>query len=345
MQRLAVTDELRAFMRDVAADWDGDHVAECAKGGRVEGTDVYRFTYFARDGHARFMLDLRQQQIREIAEGHIDEVDAVEHNVDARAPRGQALLVWGEYDQDALAVRSENELALALDGLQAIASIDPLVIRLWATADEQVVAVINGAECALYVVAGTGYGTSIGDSARTGTFELTDPDVGTFSVPWTACLSWRIVKPALMRFAESGDLGEEVLLDGSIPSQLLMFGDFDRAAELANRRPPAVDPAQTSLPGKVPQAEWARRLLGTLVELHLLELDTSIIDSITARTALLLVELGDDAQDEMPAAQKLAASLSKVRGIGALFATPGDLQIALRRTQYAPTAPVEVPWK
>ena len=41
-------------------------------------------------------------------------------------------------------------------------------------------------------------------------------------------MSWRVVRPALLRFAERGDLGEEVLLDGSIPSQLLMLGDFDR---------------------------------------------------------------------------------------------------------------------
>jgi hypothetical protein len=348
MHRLVVTDELRAFLRDVAAkpDWAGEHVAECARGIRVEGTDVYRFTYFARDGHGRFMLDLRAHQIRDIAEGHLDEIDAIEHDPDTRVPRGQALLVWGEYDQDALTVRSESELALVLDGLQALSCGDPIVLRLWATADEQVVAVVNGTECALYVVTGThGMGTSIGDSARTGTFEIVDHDVGAFSVPWTACLSWHTVRPALLRFASHGDLGEVVLLDGSIPSQLLMFGDFDRVAELETRRPPPLDPAQTSLPEKVPQAEWAKRLLRSLVELQLLELDTSIIDLITARTALLLLELGDDAQDQMPAAQKLAASLSKLRGIGALFATPGDLQIALRRTEHAPTAPVEIPWK
>jgi hypothetical protein len=356
MQRLAVTAELREFMRDVAAkvDWADTKelfgaealVAECARGGRVEGTDVYRFTYYARDGHGRFMIDLREQQIRDIAAGHIDEIEALEHDPDTRVPRGQALLVWGEYDVDALAVRSERELGVALDGLQAMGSIDPLMIRLWATADEQVVAMLNGAECALFVVRGTvGYGTSIGDSARTGTFELTEHDLGEVSIAWSNCLSWRVVRPALLRFAERGELGEEVLLDGSIPSQLLMLGDFDREAMLASRRAPVSDPAQTSLPDKIPHGEWAGRLLRGLVELHLLELDTSILPAISARTAMLLLELGDDAQDEMPAAQKLAKELAKIRGIGALDATPGDLQIALRRTQYAPTMPVEVPWK
>src|SRR5258706_6950706 len=225
MQRLSVTEELRAFMRDVAAKVDGAAdgaglcgpeavVTECAKGGRVEGTDVYRFTYYARDGHGRFMLDLREQQIRDIAAGHLDEVDALEHDPDTRVPRGQALLVWGEFDPDALAVRSERELGITLDGLQAIGSIDPILIRLWGTADEQVVCVLNGAECALYVVRGThGYGTSIGDSARNGTFELMDHDVGEVSIPWSVCLSWRVVRPALIRVAERGELGDEVLLD------------------------------------------------------------------------------------------------------------------------------------
>ncbi len=355
--RLQVTEELRAFMRDVAAkvDWTTDRaelvgpealVSECARGGRIDGGDQYRFTYYARDGHGRFTLELREQQIRDIAAGHVDEIDAVEHDPDTRIPRGRALVVWGEYDDDALAVRSDQELAITLDALQAIGGVDPIMIRLWATADEQIVVVINGAECALYVVRGThGYGTSIGDSSRTGTFELVDHDVGALSIPWSHCLSWRVVRPALLRFAERGDLGDGVELDGSIPSQFLMLGDFDREAELATRRPPVVDPAQTSLPNKTPHGEWASRLLGSLVELHLLELDTSILDSITARTALLLVELGDDAQDEMPSAQKLAKELAKLRGVGAIDATPGDLQIALRRTQYAPTMPIEMPFK
>lgn len=259
-------------------------------------------------------------------------------------PSGQPLLVWGEYDDDALTVRGDRELGVALDALQAIASIDPILIRLWSVGDEQLVAVLNGAECAVYVVSAHGYGTSVGDAERGGTFELVDHDVGAVSVPWAHCLSWRVVRPALVRFAQHGECGSDIELDGSIPSQLLMLGDFDRTAELETRRPPPGDPALSSLPRKVPHGEWAARLLRGLVDLHLLELDTSMLDSITARTAMLLVELGNDAQDEMPAAQRLASELGKLRGMGALDATPGDLQIALRRTQYAPTAPVAMPF-
>jgi hypothetical protein len=220
------------------------------------------------------------------------------------------------------------------------------MVRLWSAADEQVIAMLNGAECALYVVRSEhGYGTSIGDPTRSGTFELVDQDLGELSIPWTHCVSWRLARPALIRFAELGEIGEDVVLDGTIPSQLLMLGDYDRDAELANRRKPVNDPALTSLAAKVPHGGWAKRLLGSLVELHLLELDTSILESITSRSAILLLELGDDAQDSLEAAQRLAKELSRLRGIGALFATAGDLQIALRRTQYEPTMPIQMPFK
>ena len=170
-------------------------------------------------------------------------------------------------------------------------------------------------------------------------------DVGAIAIPWADCVPWRVARPALVRFAEHGDLGDQVMLDGSIPSMFLMLGDFDRAAELATRRTPVPDPAQTSLPRKAPCGAWAERLLGSLIDLHLIEVDQSILVGITARVAMLLQQLGDDAQDSREAAQKLTKELERVRGIGALFATAGDLQIALRRTQDPPTQPVEMPFR
>src|SRR5439155_19818477 len=136
-------------------------------------------------------------------------------------------------------IRSPHDLAVALDGLHALGGIEPCVVRLWSAADEQVLAVLNGTDCALYVVRGEhGYGTSVGDPTRAGTFELVDHDVGALSIPWHHCVPWRVTRPALIRFAERGEVGEEVLLDGTIPVGLLMLGDLDRAAELATRRPP-----------------------------------------------------------------------------------------------------------
>jgi hypothetical protein len=59
---------------------------------------------------------------------------------------------------------------------------------------------------------------------------------------------------------------------------------------------------------------------------------------------MILVQQGDDALDPAEAAQRLAKDIERVRGVGALFATGGDLQIALRRTQDPPTQPTELPF-
>jgi len=356
--RLPVSDELRAFMRAVVAkvDWADDRAAlvgpealrdECARGGLLANSDLFRFVYYARDGHGRWELDLREQQLRDIADGVVDELDARELDPNTRMTRGEALLVWGEFDDDALRVRSPSDLAIALDALHAVALADPVALRLWSAADEQLLAAINGHECALYVVQGDGYGTSVGDPTRAGAFEIAGGggrEVGTLSVAWSHCVPWRVARVALLEFAEKGSLGDAVILDGAIPTQLLVLGDFDRETELASRREPPADPALSSLPRKAPHGSWAERLLSALVELQLVELDTSILAAITARASILLVQHGDAALDEPDAATQLAKELARVRGVGALFATGGDLQIALRRTQDAPTMPVEMPF-
>jgi hypothetical protein len=350
-----IPDDFRAWMREVVAKLDfGDgHVAgarafeaECGHGGRVEGRDLWRFTYIMNGGHERWELELRTQQLRDIAAGLVDEVDGRRLDGNSRVTRGEPLLVWGEYDEDALRVRSRSDLAVALDALYSIGAVEPLLARLWSTSDDQVVAVFNGLDVALYIVGSQhGYGTSVGDPTRSDAFDLLDHDVGAISIPWAHCIPWRLARPALLRFAEYGDLGDAILLDGSIPSGLLMLGDFDRSSELETRRTPVQDPAATSLPRKAPAGAWAERLLRSLVELHLIEIDTSVQDRITAHFAMLLQAYGDDAQDSPEAAQKLTKELERIRGVGALFATAGDLQIAMRRTQEPPTQPVEMPFR
>jgi hypothetical protein len=355
-QTFHIPDEFRVLMRDVTSqlDWEDDPTTligpdaintECGRGGRVEGTDVYRFVYFAKDGHNRWEIELREQQIRDIAAGNLSEIDALElePNTQTKA-HGEPLLVWGEYDDDALRVRTLGDLEVALDALYTIGVQVPCLIRLWAPNDAQIVAVLNGADSALYVVcAEQGYGTSVGDPTRQGTFELTDHDVGAVAVPWADCVPWRVGRAALLAFAETGHIGEGVILDGSIPSQLMMLGDFDRATELQTRRPAPVDPARSSLPEKTPASQWAQRLITALVELQLIEIDMSIPDAIRARVTMLLTSSGHDAMDSVDSANQLAKQIEKVRGVGALFATGGDLQIALRRTQDPPTNPVEIP--
>lgn len=341
-------------MREVAAKVDfgeigtavGDNALEheCGRGGRVEhGSSVYRFTYLGQDGHSRWEIELREQQIRDIAAGLIVEIEAQQLAEGTRANRGDALIVWGEYDQDALRIRGLTELGIALDAMAAASLAEPCLVRLWSTSDAQAVAAMNGTECAVYVVESEqGYGRSVGDPTRDGTFEILDHDVGTVEIPWCDMIPWRVAREALVRFAERGDLGENVILDGSIPTQFLMLGDYDRAAELATRRSPTADPAQSSLPRKAPHGDWAKRLVNGLLELHLIEVDMQILDAIIARIAILLVQRGDDALDSSEGAQKLAKEIERVRGVGALFATGGDLQIAMRRTQEPPTMPVEI---
>jgi hypothetical protein len=347
--------DFRALMRDVATklEWGDDLAAvtggrafevECGYGGRVED-DLYRFTYIVNGGHERWEIELGSQQIRDIAAGFVDEVEGNQLEGNSRVMRGEPLLVWGEFDEDALRVRSMADLGVALDALCAIGSIEPCFARLWSMADDQVVVAFNGHDCALYVVESQhGYGTSVGEPLRTGTFDVLDHELGPIAIRWADCVAWRIARSALLRFAEHGDLGDEVILDGSIPSALLMLGDFDRAAALATRRTPAPDPSATSLPRKAPCGAWADRLLRTLIDLHLIEVDSSILEGITARVAILLQAMGDDAQDSPEPAQRLAKDLERVRGVGALFATAGDLQIALRRTQEPPTQPALAPF-
>ena len=257
-----------------------------------------------------------------------------------RVVRGEPLLVWGEYDGDALHVRDDRDLATALDSLQAISTVgEPVVLRVWSPADDQVVAVVNGDACALYVVASpNGYGTSVGDPTRVETFDVRD-----LTIAWRDCVPWLAARPALIEFAYGGALGEHVILDGAIPSQLLALAEIDRAAELASRKAPASDPALTSLPSKSPCGSWAERLLGGLVDLRLVDLDRADHTEIHSRLALLLQRLGLDAIDAIEPAQQLARELGTLRGVERLHATAADLQIALRRTQDPPTEPVQVP--
>ena len=343
-------------MREVAAKVDfgeigtavGDYALEheCGRGGRIEkGRDIYRFTYLTKDGQGRWEIELREQQIRDIASGVIKEIDAVQLAEGTRTSRGEALLVWGEFDEDALRVRTLGDLGAALDALHAIGIQEPCMVRLWSTSDDQAVVVCNGFDCAIYIVhSNDGYGRSVGDPTRTETFELTDHDVGTVQIPYGDMVPWRVARPALIHFAESGNLGDGVIIDGSIPTHFLFLSDFDRAAELATRRVPVADLAQSSLPKKAPHGEWSRRLVTGLLELQLIEVDTQIIDAIVARIAILLVVWGDEALDSSEAAQKLAKEIERVRGVGALFATGGDLQIAMRRTQDPPTQPNALPF-
>ena len=330
-----VPDDFRAFMREVAAklDWGDDSAHElqhdCGRGVRERGG--YRFTYFAKDGHGRWEIVLHEQQIRDVAAGILTDVEANELDPSTRTMRGEPLLVWGEYDEDALRVRSLTDLGIALDGLHASANTVPCAVRLWSAADDQAVAVIHGDDCAIYIVAcAEGYGTSV----------ATDPP-GQLRARRSRRGRARRAVERLRAVARRAHRADPVCRarrarrrrdprrphpEPAADVRRLRARGRARESAAADARAREVEPA-----AQVAVLERAERLLGSLVELHLIEIDMSIRDAITARSSLLLQQLGSDAQEDLAAAQQLAKELAKLRGVGALFATAGDLQIALRR--------------
>lgn len=379
-QPFLVPDDFRAFMQQVVHYLDEPSEAkfvdaedalqnETGYGGRVDGADLYRFTYITTNGQHKWEVELREEAIREIADGLLIEVMGERFELvrtNRREPKGHPLLIWGEYGDDALLVRDHTELGLALDALHQLAQSGPRMLRMWSAADDQVIAMMWQDDCALYVVESTdGYSTSRGEgerAQRTGAFPIVDHDGRAFSVPYLDCVPWALARAALLRFIDRGELGSELRSDGSIPSGLLMMGDVDREAALEARAepprmlesssiprllaPPPVEatideavayeppPAPVAPPLRVEElSAWARRLIELLYSRELIELGTANLDEITYHLGSLLQAHGAEAQHSLDTAEWLANEIGAVRGIDKLFATGGDLQIALRRSR------------
>jgi hypothetical protein len=235
------------------------------------------------------------------------------------------------------------------------------MLRLWSTTDDQCVAVVWQRSCALYVVESVeGYGTSTGDRSRNDSFACTDHEGKPLVVPWADCLPWEVGRAGLLHFAQRGELGPAIHIEGRIPSSLLMMGDVDRAAALAARGAAASELKGTSITkmSPIPQeiiaadestvphevevplrmeelAAWARRLIEVLQTRALIELGPASLDEISYQLGGLLQAHGSEAQQSLETADWLANELGAVRGIGKLFATGGDLQVALRRSREA----------
>jgi len=381
MASFLVPDDFRAFMRSVVAYLDapgGNKLVDaedafhdaCGHGGRIDGATAYRFSYLTMDGAHRWTIAVDEHEIRAIADGL--QIEAEGERVEVarthrRQPTGDPLLIWGAYNDDALAVRNLDDLVAALDTLRRYAVDKPRILRVWSPSDDQLVAAVWRDDCALYVLESLdGYATSAGDPLRTDSFEVIDHDGKPLVVPRSDCVRWPVACRALIRFAAHGDLGPEVAVDGRIPSQLLMLGELDRHAVLAMRAAPAHDPLRSSLPRLLPDAmsdfaeatsvgedtvdsaapiqyaalgaaeltAWSRRLIQALFGQGLLELgDRSRIDEISYQLSGLLQAHGDEAEHSLETAEWLANELSAIRGVARLFATGGDLQLALRRSR------------
>lgn len=341
---------------------------ECGYGGRIDHGEAYRFWYITRDGLHKWEIVLREPAIRDIADGLQVEVEGYRQEIartKSRVRTGSPLLIWGEYGDDALRTRDERELIIALDHLHA-ASLDgiPRVLRMWSTADDQIFVVVHGDWCALYVVESLeGYATSCGDPRRNDSFEVSDHDGRPFLVPWADCIPWERARNAVLHFMARGDLGPEVPTEGRIPSMLLMLGDVDRKAALAARPEAPRELTSSSLPRMVtpnpedtqdqpldtievdappppPSLEevdrWARRLIDHLYTRELIELSgtNTNLEELTYHLSGLLQAHGVEAQESIDTADWLANEIGAARGVKRMFATGGDLQIALRRSRF-----------
>lgn len=378
MQVFDIPDDFRLFMQQVVAylDAPGDDKfldAEDAlqntvgHGGRIDGTDTYRFNYITADGHFKWELVLREAAVRDIADGLLIELEGEKREIlhtKARTLVGHPLMIWGEYGDDALHVHDERELITALDSLHEAAAEHPRMLRMWTATDDQVVAVVNGELCALYVVESPdGYATSTGDQTRNDSFGCDDHDGKPLTVPYADCVAWDRARNALIQFVANGNLGPEIAIEGRIPSLLLMMGDVDRKAALAARAEPPREITRSSLPRMltpVPEAvdghgehtqpveqapdldaplpieelsAWARRLLEVLHARELIELGKANLDELAYQLGGLLQAHGAEAQHSIDTADWLANEIHNVRGVEKLFATGGDLQIALRRSR------------
>jgi len=374
-QPFLVPDDFRAFMQRVVARLDAPGEDEfldaedalqdeTGYGGRVAAAQ-YRFTYITRDGLYKWELPLHEAAIRDIADGLLIEVMGERRDIvrtKQRQPSGEPLLVWGEYRDDALSVRNEEQFVAALGVLKAASFEAPRMLRLWSAMDDQCVAVIKGDACALYVVESIdGYGTSTGDRSRTESFELVDHDGTAITVPWADCIPWDAAQRGLVHFLQHGELGDEIPVDGRIPSALLMMGDIDRKAALATRGDAPNELMRSSLsrlgspiPDEVIAADettqpvevdgplkledlsaWAKRLIEVLYARELIELGHVNLDEITYQLGGLLQAHGSEAEFSLDTAEWLANEIGAVRGISKLFATGGDLQIAIRRSRDA----------
>jgi hypothetical protein len=397
-----VTGDFRAWMQQVVAylDVPADNKLldapdalrdECGYGGRIDGVDTYEFTYLQHDGHAKWVLRMKEAAIRNIADGFLDEIMGERHELPSqsseRIPKGYPLLIWGEYGDDALCPRDGEQVVLALDSLHSSAGEQPRMLRMWTSCDDQLIAVVWGDFCAIYVIESPeGYATSRTDHSTTGVFEVNDHDGKPMSIPFADCVPWEIAKRGLVNFVASGELGAEIKVDGVIPTVLLVLGEVDRQTVLAQRQePPRVlersslanarmpaTPQAESVPEEIAEREntqpvtvdqvqsvrevttkqpvrrdtplpisvgdqlaWARRLIDHLQSRELLEINgASNVDEIGYQLCGLLEAHWAEAEHSLETANWLCNEIGAVRGVK-MYATGGDLQIALRRSREA----------
>lgn len=260
-EHVQVTESLRQLMaevvtrldstdEDVFLDADDAVQVDDAYGGRVK-RGSFRFVYLPDDA-TRWVITLRERQVRDVADGHLQVVSA-ERETAARPERapecGDPLLVWGDGPAEALAVRDPEHVRVVLAALAAGATRTPRWFRLWSRRDDLMFGVITVGECRLQIVWSDGrYATSRGTDEQTETFEAPNAKGGLTKISWAECIDWRIALQAALEFTSTGNLGDLPVKEEVWPDVVVRAAG-GRAKELASRpTPPPTDPATSSLP-------------------------------------------------------------------------------------------------
>ncbi|MBI5542837.1 MAG: hypothetical protein HY901_03035 [Deltaproteobacteria bacterium] len=354
-----VPDDFRDFLREVVKILEGARERSlldaedalqsgCGYGGRVDGCDGYQFVYFSETSRERWTVRLGERQIREIAGGRLREVPAeVVSTARQRcsgAGEGDTLLLWGQQAHDALVAEDAQGLAEGLDALHRLAQRRPCGFQVWSRFDDLLHGVLFEDECALQVVWSNGARVS---TRREGGAEPR------LQIRWADSLSWKVVRPAVLEFARTCQIGE-LPTDPSADPGLVLVALQGRRAALSRLGEVSRSLAQTSLRDALQGGKesgsalregdedlgWARRVLKALVEEGLLEIED---EGVAARgLARLLRDVGDEAVASHEEAEELAEALADLAGVGELYASVDELRRALRDTF---EVPVEGAWK
>jgi hypothetical protein len=258
-EQVRVTESLRMLMAEVVdridspdedafLDADDAVQVEDAWGGRVE-RDRFRFIYRPDDATA-WVITLRERQVRDVAEGHLQVVSAERDTVgirDREPESGDPLLVWGDGPADALSVRELEHLRVVLTALAASATRAPRWFRLWSRRDDLMFGVVTSGECSLQVVwSGGGYATSRGNDEQTEEFEAPNGEGSVTKVPWSDCVEWRVALQAALEFTGTGKLGTLPVKERVRPDVVVRAAG-GRSRELASRAsPPPANPETSS---------------------------------------------------------------------------------------------------
>lgn len=346
---LQITSELRLFLREFlrALESGGPETrlqGGGASGGRLPGTERFSFTYSPPDKGLRWVFDVDEPQLRELASGRLLEVPARRRTmvVPRRRPAsGQPLLVWGAGELDLLEISTENDLGVMLQALR-LESLDkgPRAFHLWSRCEDLLEGVIHNDLIAVRVVWSDGKGcTSQGDEVQLETLVARGVELAEIEVFWCDFLAIDTLIERLTDFAQQGELPQDLPRSERIEPRLLDLSRRHREGVLS-KRSALTEPAETSLapwigrelPGApvFDAGELARRLLDRLLSGELLSLEDGVSPhALEEPVTQLIEESGALASSSEEAANEMADALSELEGVDDIFISGEELMALL----------------